>query len=948
MGHIDLEIKKLIELREALDDIEKLKSPAFYKELSGKEAEENVKLIRVITLIEGSVLQILETLRAQTPGHSLHQLENKKILARILRAIDIDLGLVVKASKPAFFQSFLNSAEDTNFNELANKIKNIQKQLKGEIEQIKQDSSTLFETALQDTKSAIHDALRCENDRYLAEAMGIQSKVEAFEVQEKKQENSLVDIAASVHEIVQDQLKKQSESQLKCLVKPSELTRHIKNLTNICQKHLNDLVENKLFCDLSDAEKSEKIEAALPRMLANNKFQIESSFVKTSVESEFLAPFEDKDKTGKALFSSTQSTLQHTIKKILINIKTFFLFRFATRKNSQEIKSMIQETSKKYYAESNNKTSKALLNYRKIQIIFDAHHSISAYLKDKKVLAGLNSVPIKEKNKEFLTGLWEHMLASAYPDQEMSHRSRLAHYKQYLLIKDHIPDTLREHLEFFAINEVEKNHKGSEIRILVESHDKALTKEEQEIIEILASALENNPKPLNQTQESKLSAFMNSAAGNLRVNRIAKNAVNPKKGILWEWLDLLNTYLSDTNELGPIGNRLNEFLTNLLEKLKPVEDLSFSEKEALEFLAYFSWKTRHLDDAEKAYEKLKQNVELVQNGKLPVEKVTLKEYSLLRDVINLKKRTKKISETSVYSIICKNEMFNKKIFELSEKAEALNATIKELASAETLNAYQSGDIVTTDSTRKAQLKDSKVDFENKLLGNFVSKYNHAGIVINDGRKIFFSEILINHHLNRTMSINQVLINDIWRLDPSQLLEGMNIEYMIEMYRANGITDWRKEIQKEYSKIASRIHNKDFSKLRNNTAKRVWAGVADFIPGAHKGKEITNWKEKVNKKLFPEEEGKDIMCSSFATETTILALVELNEFLAKNLVQYFKANKNDKLSTFFENSKKVFTIPYSQNLKLSTAHPGMMVDLLLKKKCLKKVEPPPTLKKLFAF
>lgn len=626
---------------------------------------------------------------------------------------------------------------------------------------------------------------------------------------------------------------------------------------------------------------------------------------------------------------------------------------FSTHKKSEQLR-----------AEKNKGISNSLLQYHKVEALFDSYETISDHLQDKKFLTILNAIPLDAANRELVCDLWKHMLIAAYPTKNMSHRVMLAHYKDYLLIRDHMPKELMDELELFTLEAVELIHKGIDIRTLVESNQE-LTKEERENIEILARGLNN--EPLTPVQEHKINEFMNAIAGNTRLNKIAKELIVGKTSSLNQIIDFIFSFIADVDKLGPIGKFFVGHLQELQEKLESSpKNLETKEKSAVKFLYYFSWKTRNLDEVDKIYEKLNKNLSLIKKGKPIVEgeKITLGELSLLKGIIKLRNHIQKLKNNTIKELAANHPLFSKKIFEIANKAEAIELEIRKLYSEDLPNIYRSGDIAATDSHRYNPLRDSKLSMSDRLRKALISKYEHGAIIAKQENRFIFSEI-INDHSFRTLDYTDSLVDDVWRIDASKLLEGKNLRYIIEMYRARGITDWREAIHQKYEEIADEVHSKDYSYLENRERKRNLAGLADFIPFAHKGKEIKNWKKRVKEKLFPvgnpilldlvqfknyllgiKDEKKTMICSSFATQTTILALAELNEHLAKELSIHFKSKNDNKLSAHFEQTKEAFTMPYPSNLKLGTVHPGMMIDLLLKKKCLMKVEPPEILKKLF--
>lgn len=1073
MDPVGFEIKKMAQLYGSLDDPEKLKSRSFYEQLTGKKLSDEavksgkkVELERVIPRLQKSIEKSLEAVALSTQGNSLHLVTDKRNLVRILDSISNDLNKLRKNIAPKI-SNFGGEDKICEYNRLTVLIFKTQEIVKNKIKEIELKSDFLFEDALNKIKEEVDLRILQLNDAYLVKAMGLQENLTVLACHEKSVGTNSKAKARAIHEIVNNQLKKQTTQQLKSIARPSQLKSHITNLTNLLQEQINNFANNKLYCDLSDAAKMEKINAVLSNYVrVDERLQINQTILQENTKKIFLEPFEDKAKAEKTLFSHKPLSMLRLIKKIVSFIKSYLIRELLIKKKTKEIQGIIHDSIKKYYGKSNSvdrehlfqnsqivandlirelgnqcesveiqdkeilsplfsernlrnwvnseltrqlsfnsrrndklkffkvvrdinfvlteKTKelkqekeilKPLLDFKKSEILLNAYNLIISHLKNKEFLSALKSIPICVENKELLTTLWKYMLRDAYPDKKMGQKEMLPHYRDYLMIKDHLPTELKEELELFALDSIEIIHKGSAIRLLVESNDKTLTKEEKENIEILAVALEGTA--LSKTQELKIREFISSITGNIRVNKLAGEMIEKKNGNLHELISSINIYIRNIRNPGPFSKKINGYLEKIIAILAvtPPKALTEKEKNAVHFLRYFSWKTRNLDIPEKIFQKFSNNLKLFEEKKdIPNDqKLTLKEYSQLRSVVNLRDYINSIKNNSIKDIISKNEVFNKKVIELAKKIEESQVQLEKLYTPDADRIYKSGDITAQDSDKYVQLFDSRKNLQDKLRRTFVSKYQHGAVIIKgDESQLLLSHFTQLHHCYENFNSNDSLVNDIWRLDPSQLLEGETLRYMIEMYQAEGKTNWREAIQNEYSLIANDIHFNIFSGHINNFVKQLRAGVEDYIPGGHKGKKITNWKEKVKKKLiiphlilreFKEElwfpildamkishakkiEKKKIICSSFVTQATILSLAELNESLAKKLSLYFKRKKNIALSTEFEKKKEVFTMPYPDDLKLGTVHPGMMIDLLLKKKCLTKVESPKVLKEIF--
>ena len=109
-------------------------------------------------------------------------------------------------------------------------------------------------------------------------------------------------------------------------------------------------------------------------------------------------------------------------------------------------------------------------------------------------------------------------------------------------------------------------------------------------------------------------------------------------------------------------------------------------------------------------------------------------------------------------------------------------------------------------------------------------------------------------------------------------------------------------------------------------------------------------EKLADKILAEKEGEQehmqiMICSEFVTKTTLAALVKLNRELSAELGDLLIQQGQEEEGTKLKDSHNVFELPYSEKEKLNKVHPGRMIDLLVKRRCVKRLDPPLIVKQL---
>lgn len=294
------------------------------------------------------------------------------------------------------------------------------------------------------------------------------------------------------------------------------------------------------------------------------------------------------------------------------------------------------------------------------------------------------------------------------------------------------------------------------------------------------------------------------------------------------------------------------------------------------------------------------------------------------------------------------------------------------------NHYQSGDIMTYIGSKWAQFRVRGQDREEWLTSHLVSKYGHMGKLHRTPEAVKTSEIFSKYR-NVTFDLHEAALSHVWRLDIEKLINKNSTVYLAfaDLSRRNGL-DPDEVIVKLYQEIEREMHEKGqekFSGIENVEQRRWDAGWADIgLKGGHRRrKERADRFEKIHQKLMknPSMEPSEMICSEFATKATIAALIELDNRLTEKVktsmqglqdtLKFFgdevqgeakeRAERAERVLKVLENNREAnllnfIHLPISNKERLKRMNPGRLVDLLKKKNCIKRVEPPPVVKAIF--
>lgn len=341
-----------------------------------------------------------------------------------------------------------------------------------------------------------------------------------------------------------------------------------------------------------------------------------------------------------------------------------------------------------------------------------------------------------------------------------------------------------------------------------------------------------------------------------------------------------------------LGN--NDF--NLLLQDSYKDKLSLPE---VKTLIDFSYNTRHIEGFASATKKL---LDIDPENPSDDHKFTLSEFAL---VSNLAKIQPIAEQLDKYLDI--NEA--PKLFPILQASQ--QAKVIENITHEGLKQIGPGAIVLDDSFTKNKVLNRVWDFFKKIRNKFC-RYEHSSMLhfTNAGVKRFHLDPEFG---KEHFDLKKQLYAEIYEIDTSKLLR-------------KGITASQiPDLKELYREATNEIHTRSFTQLAaNSMTPQYAAGAADVIPFGHKMLR-TNDFEKIHKQLTGKEtlgNNQSMLCSEFCAMTIAATIIELN------------AKIKEKYS--IENAVEM---PFGKHEDLHKMHPARLREVLSKKKCLIKAEPP---------
>lgn len=502
------------------------------------------------------------------------------------------------------------------------------------------------------------------------------------------------------------------------------------------------------------------------------------------------------------------------------------------------------------------------------------------------------------------------------------------------------------------------------------------------------------------------------------------------------------------------------------EDVKPViagQLMGGVDESTIDFVGAFFYATKNipnLNRIKKLNEKAKKLVEKYKNNPAsikPTERLSLKEIGVLGrfnlinnegiidrlthlGVIERDNSSNKLDRNKTSTALLpktKKDVLDimepslKDLKEVFKETESIIKDINEIVLPAADKHYQDGSVLAYVGHKKVAWTSKPLIVEDYLATFLTSGFTHGAKLYHDQNgKLYQSEVWSQFQQEK-MNLYNLCISDIWDINIVPLVDPSMHLTLKTIYGEK----WEDKINEMYRDIEKRMHaelpEKSFI-AKNSQSRRIAAGLANhpWLFGklfgqkdlrAHEGEKNVDFNA-MRKQLLGKEElvqdledsygdaqtctiGENQICSEFASRSTAVSMIELNERLSKDILDYFKGlnqpkdglsildklrSKNVSLSEEVTkylqgvrytkskaqetqnaelalikilrsqgyskedikliirlNNKEVFDLPYSKKERFEAIHPGRMVQLLVDKKCAVKRSPPKEMTALIA-
>lgn len=354
---------------------------------------------------------------------------------------------------------------------------------------------------------------------------------------------------------------------------------------------------------------------------------------------------------------------------------------------------------------------------------------------------------------------------------------------------------------------------------------------------------------------------------------------------------------------------------------------------AAELVSGITYELKDEDQFEILADKLEHLFQKIKN-KQPIaslEKMTLKEIGILEKCAKAgRERDKKASLLKIMKDISdvQSDLTIDKVSGISTRVQSLFDQINQVFQEEVIakSIYRPGDFIAVNGYRQLLLHGRKPRAIEELHFRLVTPYSHGAKIFLDEKekgpyRIKISEVLDTYLQNKYQFFDD-MYSEVWRLNISALIPESQHQKFKDVYGEN----WAQEIQRKYEAFENLVHRNEknqFGNLANPWERRLNAGIADYLWGGHVRNGENDFQKLADQMLGCSEIEKDhsieMICSEFVTKTTLAVLVKLNEELSKEI-----------------DNPNVLELPVSKKEDLSRVHPGRMIELFKKRKCISKV------------
>jgi hypothetical protein len=611
----------------------------------------------------------------------------------------------------------------------------------------------------------------------------------------------------------------------------------------------------------------------------------------------------------------------------------------------------------------------------------------------------LARLPIHPANEALIVEMWQELLQNCLTAGELEYLSEVVetelqisedYASQYLAIKKVLGEVENPAVQLM-LQQFDQGHKSvgthefanldSQLKSFVEQRIEGRLAQRASLEptgpELLFGPIEIPPTPgldepiLSSSKKKEALLFNSYEIENLKLLTKALNQIEAKRQLSKEEKDQVNAFVSYARMNDPNSKALNGKLSALMDR-KPldmkamIKEVAFGileedkrpfkkvpygiSEEAVEIAMTltFNFKTPQyfallVDRLEHLLEKIEHREEIK-----PEDQFTRRELGLLQKCAKLGRDLAEEDKSLLSKLegvgVLERSPDLMELQKLSNKSQILLKQAQDNFAAQI--DYQDGDLVANVGRQKLELAGRKAYSEEEIHFRLITPYCHGAKIYKDQDKVMQSHV-IGNYIQDEFTLSEELYSEVWRLNVAALVPSTT-HVLLEGHYGK---EWQKILQQKYQAIENHIQkNKagQFSQLKNPWDRRIHAGKADFIWGGHARKTERDFGKMADRILAEKEDQEQMtimICSEFVTKTTLAALVKLNRELSQELGDFLIQKEQKEEGEKLKAKGHLFELPYSKKEKFQDIHPGRMIDLLVKRKCVTRLKKPEIVQQL---
>jgi len=338
----------------------------------------------------------------------------------------------------------------------------------------------------------------------------------------------------------------------------------------------------------------------------------------------------------------------------------------------------------------------------------------------------------------------------------------------------------------------------------------------------------------------------------------------------------------------------------------------------------------------------------------------------------------------------------------TEKAQRLYREISELVLGEAKTTFHDGDIQGyVGKKKKAWIGHRLKFFEMSVILIADHNVTHGVKLYHHSDGTLKCSHVEDKYEDTALDLYHMAISETWRLNIAPLLSSNMAAIVKDIYGEEYDQEIQKMFEKAENQIHNhdfKIENSMYRVLKAGLASfapiiNLFGPVTGQKVEKHRGQEEHDFTEVYQAFISGEGVGKEQICSEFVSASTLAALISVNKQLAAKLKEehprldnrsvlrdlkrkgysldpdvkdYLEGNRYfgeersktkkaerqlkkilkeaaysaDDIDLIIRiNNEEIFNIPYDKRERLEAIHPGRMISLLEKKKCVERIDPP---------